>query len=123
MQTLKLSPYLLSSVSNNPASLLSGSANVGTGVFQRPGVAGLGNSQGQGLLGNVGNTVGGGPFFPLKGGPVLGSLLQLAGTAHLLRAASWELYGRLYFSFIFLVFQSFMISSAISVIIVSIFLF
>ena len=57
-------------------------------------MGGLANNQGQGLPGGIGNTGVGSSLLPMKGGSVLGSLLQLAGTAHLLRAASWELYGR-----------------------------
>jgi hypothetical protein len=79
--------------------LLSGGASAGLGGFQRPAVAGLGNSQ-QGLPGSIGNTGGGSSLFPVKGSPVIGSLLQLAGIAHLLRAASWELYGRFVFLFL-----------------------
>lgn len=95
-KTLKLSPYLLSSVTTSSVPLVSGtSTNVGVGGLQRPGatVSGLANNQGLGMPGSMGNAGGGGSVLTARGGPILGSILQLAGTAHLLRAASWELYG------------------------------
>lgn len=91
-KTLKLSPYLLSSITSSYTTLGSAvSNNVAGGSLQRPGATGTGSStnQGLGMPGNISNMGGG----SMRGNPILGSILQLAGTAHLLRAASWELYG------------------------------
>lgn len=93
-QTLRLSAYLLGDSIGNAMSLHSAvSGNLS--ASQRSN----GNTQAsfppQPLTAS-GNMSGGGGWSSITGrlGPIPDSVIKLAGTSHLLRAASWELYGR-----------------------------
>lgn len=92
---LKLSPYLIDGTVSNSVPVITGTGtNLGVGNAQRPNatISSSANSQALNMSGSM-VTAGGWSFQPGKLGSSLGSLFQLAGTSHLLRAASWELYG------------------------------
>jgi hypothetical protein len=96
LQALRLSPYLLSDTVSNSLSLQTGgSGNIATINQQRQ----TGNTSASfpaQPLSMSGGMTGGGGWSTMGGrlGPLPDSVLRLAGTSHLLRAASWELYGR-----------------------------
>ncbi|MCO5550402.1 hypothetical protein L7F22_003886 [Adiantum nelumboides] len=92
-KTLRLNPYLLSSIT--ASSFTSSAANLGVKAMLSPGGTSSGsvNKQGPDMLGSSGSSGIKRSLLYARTDPVLGSVLQLAGTAHLLRAASWELYG------------------------------
>ncbi|CAK9272339.1 unnamed protein product [Sphagnum jensenii] len=94
-KALRLSPYLLSDTVSNSLSLQTGgSGNIATINQQRQ----TGNTSASfpaQPLSMSGGMTGGGGWSTMGGrlGPLPDSVLRLAGTSHLLRAASWELYG------------------------------
>lgn len=93
-QTLRLSAYLLGDSIGNAMSLHSAiSGNLS--ASQRSNGNTPASFPPQPLTAS-GNMSGGGGWSSLTGrlGPIPDSVIKLAGTSHLLRAASWELYGR-----------------------------
>jgi hypothetical protein len=96
LQALRLSPYLLSDTVSNSLSLQTGgSGNIAT-INQQRQTGNTAASFPAQPLSMSGGMTGGGGWSTMGGrlGPLPDSVLRLAGTSHLLRAASWELYGR-----------------------------
>lgn len=94
-KALRLSPYLLSDTVSNSLSLQTGgSGNIAT-INQQRQTGNTAASFPAQPLSMSGGMTGGGGWSTMGGrlGPLPDSVLRLAGTSHLLRAASWELYG------------------------------
>ncbi|KAJ7540662.1 hypothetical protein O6H91_10G025200 [Diphasiastrum complanatum] len=93
-KNLRLSPYILSDSLTNQSPIISNATSTFSSAVQRSNGSVPVSLGGQGFNfpGSL-PSVNGWSTLPGRIGPLSDSLIKSAGTSHLLRAASWELYG------------------------------